>query len=184
MRRTRARAFIVFASVLAAVCGTAGVAANGAASAQAACTRCELVGAAPTATITLNGSDQAVTYSFDVTVDGTGISGWNMTVTSTTFATSGSPIHRLSTTASTITSVDEACASGKICITPPTNCITYPLVLPAGTTAPTPAKFYDASVSTGVGTFTMTPTVSVAIPANAYAGTYTSELTLAFSNGP
>jgi hypothetical protein len=35
-----------------------------------------------------------------------------------------------------------------------------------------------------MGSFTVTPTVSVAIPANTYAGTYTSTVTVAVLSGP
>jgi len=35
-----------------------------------------------------------------------------------------------------------------------------------------------------MGGFTVTPTVQVAIPANTYAGTYTSTVTVAVVSGP
>jgi uncharacterized membrane protein len=35
-----------------------------------------------------------------------------------------------------------------------------------------------------MGKFTVTPTVQVAIPANTYAGTYTSTVTVAVVSGP
>jgi uncharacterized membrane protein len=35
-----------------------------------------------------------------------------------------------------------------------------------------------------MGDFTLTPTVDVTIPANAYAGTYTSTITLAVASAP
>jgi hypothetical protein len=44
--------------------------------------------------------------------------------------------------------------------------------------------FYNAAANTGMGDFTVTPTVEVSVPANAYAGTYTSTLTLAVVSGP
>ena len=59
------------------------------------------------------------------------------------------------------------------------NSIGYPLTVTA-----TPAKFYDATTTTGMGKVDVTPTVGVAIPGNAFAGTYTSTLTLAVATGP
>jgi hypothetical protein len=35
-----------------------------------------------------------------------------------------------------------------------------------------------------MGKFTVTPTIQVAIPANTYAGTYTSTVTVAVVSGP
>lgn len=170
--------------LIAALCSALTLALSATAPARAACINCETAGAAPTATVTLNGTNRTVTYTFDLTVNGTASLGWNVTITSTTFATSGSPTRRLPTTASTITSVAWVCTSGQLCVTNPTNSVTYPLTVPAGTTAPTAVKFFNASVLTGLGTFTVTPTVAVVIPANAYVGTYTSVLTFAFVSGP
>jgi hypothetical protein len=45
-------------------------------------------------------------------------------------------------------------------------------------------KFFNAAATTGMGKFTITPTVSIALPATTYAGTYTSTLTLAVVSGP
>ena len=41
------------------------------------------------------------------------------------------------------------------------------------------AKFFNAALNTGLGKLDITPTINVAIPGNAYAGTYTSTVTLA-----
>ena len=57
--------------------------------------------------------------------------------------------------------------------------VTYPLVLNG-----TAAKFYNAAVSTGLGKFDVTPSIDVSVPGNAYAGTYTSTVTLAAATGP
>jgi hypothetical protein len=65
-----------------------------------------------------------------------------------------------------------------------TNSITYPYTLPAGSTAPTPTKLYNAAANTGVGNQTVTPTFSLAIPANAPAGTYTATWTFTLASGP
>lgn len=138
--------------------------------------------ATPAFSATLNGTtDQTPTYTVPMTLtDATGGGlGWNTTINSTVF-TSGAPVHTLSTTASSITGVTESTVSGTA--TPPTNTITYggPLSIPTATTV----KFFNAGVNTGLGVFLLTPTVQVAIPANTFAGTYTSTLTLASVSAP
>jgi hypothetical protein len=140
--------------------------------------------AAPSTSVTLNGTDQTPTYTMPMTAkDETGSgTGWNLTITSTQFSTGGGSPHTLSTSASTITGVTSSCAQGTC--TNPTNSVGYPLGVPAGATPPTAVKSFDSAANTGMGDFTVTPTVQVAIPANAYAGTYTSTVTLAVVSGP
>jgi len=131
---------------------------------------------------TLDGTDQTPTYSLPLTLTdarGGGL-GWNTTITSTQF-TSGP--NTLPTTASTITGVTSACVSGSTC-TAPTNSNTYPLTIPAATVAPAAVKFFNAAASTGLGKFTLTPAVSVSVPASTLAGGYASTLTLASVSGP
>lgn len=139
----------------------------------------------PAPSATLNGTDQTVTYSLVITAtDATGSgNGWNLTITSTQFSTGGGTPKTLSNTASIITGVTIVCVSGSTC-TNPTNNVTYPLTVPAGSTAPTAVEFYNASTNSGMGKFTVTPTVSITIPANTFAGTYTSTITLAAVSGP
>jgi hypothetical protein len=139
--------------------------------------------AAPSFTLQLNGADQAANYTVPLTIDNSGIgvtlSGWNATITSTRFAGAG---RTLATTSSNLTSVAAVCAS--VCPSNPTNSITYPFAVPAGSTPPAAVKFFNAANSTGIGTFTVTPTIRVAIPANAYAASYTTTLTLTLAVGP
>lgn len=142
-------------------------------------------------TVTLAGIDQTVNYTLPTTVvDATGTgNGWNLTLTSTTFSTGGGTPHTLATDASTITSVTSSCItpeSGSITCTNPTNAISYPLTVPAAASAPTPAKFFNAATATGMGKFTITPTIAIAIPANTYASGsgYSSTLTVAVISGP
>ena len=135
--------------------------------------------------VTLNGDDQTTTYSMGLTVTdprGSG-AGWNLTITSTTF-TSGS--NTLDTGASNInTAPTSLCISaGGHCTNPNNGAITYPVGVPAAATAPTPVKFFDAATNTGMGKFTITPTVTIAIPANTFAGTYTSNVSVAIVSGP
>jgi len=130
----------------------------------------------------LDGTDQGITYSLplDVTdVRGSG-SGWDLTMTSTTFTTGS---RSLAPGSSTITGVSTACAPGGIC-TAPANAISYPLTVPASPEAPDAAQFFDAPDATGLGRFTVTPTIAIGIPGNAYAGDYTSVVTVAAVSGP
>ncbi len=140
--------------------------------------------ATPSVSSTLDGTDQTPSYTLPMTInDATGSgAGWNVTITSTTFTTGGGTPKLLSTSASTATGVSSACAGGTC--TNPTNSIGYPLGVPAGSTAPTAVKLFNAAANTGMGKFTVTPTVGVSIPANTYAGTYTSTVTVAVVSGP
>ena len=132
--------------------------------------------------VTLDGTDQTVAYTVPLTMNdlrGSG-AGWNLTMTSTTF-TNGT--QTLATTASSIASASSSCTAGGTC-TNPTNSITYPLTVPAAATAPTAVKVFNAAANTGMGRFTVTPSINISIPGNSYAGTYNSTLTIAAVTGP
>ena len=140
------------------------------------------VSAAP---VTLTGDDQTTTYSMALTVDdarGSG-AGWNLSITSTAFTTGS---QSLSNTASSINAGPAVVCSGVggHCTNPDDTLITYPLGVPAGASAPTAVKFFDAKLNTGLGKFTITPTVTISIPGNTYAGTYSSTVTIALNVGP
>ena len=140
-------------------------------------------GATASISDTLDGTDQTVSYTVPLTLTdarGSG-AGWNLTLTSTTFTDASS--HTLSTSASTIASVAMVCIAGGTC-TNATNAIAYPVTVPAAATAPAAVKVFNSAATTGLGRFTITPTVNVAIPGNSYAGTYTSTLTVAAVSGP
>ena len=134
-------------------------------------------------TVSLTGRDlvSTATQTFDVG-DATGSgSGWNITATSTTF-TAGS--HTLSPTSVTVQSVPTVgCDSGASC-TSATNGISYPYTLPAGTTAPTATKIFSSAANTGLGNQTLTLTLQLAIPANTFAGNYSSTWTYTLVSGP
>ena len=133
--------------------------------------------------VTLDGTDQSQSYTVPLSITdarGSG-AGWNATITSTTFTDASS--HTLGTTASSLTGVSSSCVAGGSC-TNPTNAVTYPLTVPAGATAPAAVKFFNAAANTGMGRFTVTPTISVTVPGNAYAGTYSSTVTVAVASGP
>jgi len=133
----------------------------------------------------LNGSNNSVTapQAFDI-ADATGSgAGWNITATSTTF-TSGT--HTLPTGATTIASSPGAptCDTNVTCTVGGSTTVSYPYSLPAATTAPLATKMFNAPAGTGMGDQTVTPTWTLAIPANAYAGNYTSTWTLSLVSGP
>jgi hypothetical protein len=131
----------------------------------------------PTMTATLTGDDQTVSYAPVLgVVDARGSgAGWNLQISATTFSDgSGHTLNQ-----GNVASVAQACKSGSTCTAATSAGITYPLTV--GTTA---AKFFSAATSTGLGKIDVTPTISVAIPGNAYAGGYTSTVTLAATTGP
>ena len=131
----------------------------------------------PSISNTIDGSDQTASYSpvlGVVDARGTG-AGWNVTIAATAFTDGAS--HTLA--AGTVTGAAQACHSGSSCTAATSSGITYPLTL--STTA---AKVFSAALNTGLGKIDVTPTVQVAIPGNAYAGTYTSTVTIAAATGP
>ena len=137
----------------------------------------------PTFALTLNGVDQTTSYTLPLVVtDATGSgNGWNLTITSTTFV-NGSATFPV--TASTITGVTSGCASGSTCLLPSNSVSNSNLAVPAGSTAPSAVKFFNATSSTGRGTINVNASVQVAVPANVLAGSYTSTLTVAAVAGP
>jgi hypothetical protein len=141
--------------------------------------------ATPSFSATLTGVAGVVgTYQLPLSATGlpTDLSGWNLTVTSTRFATGGAPPRLLPAPASSIVSVSAVCPT--TCVANPSNTVTYPVAVPSGAGPPPAAKFFSTGALTGIGTFTVTPTIQVTIPATAYAGVYTSTLTLAIVAGP
>lgn len=140
--------------------------------------------ATPSFSASLDSGDTTQTYTVPLTLQdtrGTG-AGWNLTITSTRFTTGGATPRTLPTTASSLTAVTSACASGTC--TNPSNAQIYPIAVPAGASAPTAVKVFNTTADNGMGRFTITPTIGVAIPQNAYAGTYTSTVTLSVVTGP
>jgi len=45
-------------------------------------------------------------------------------------------------------------------------------------------KFFNAAANSGMGRFTITPSITVSVPGNVYAGTYSSTVTVAVASGP
>ena len=131
----------------------------------------------PSISNTLDGTDQPATYAPIlglVDARGTG-AGWNIQISATTFSDgSGHTLNQ-----GTVASVAQACVAGTTCTTATSSGITYPL-----TVTGTAAKFFSAALNSGLGKIDVTPSVDVSIPGNAFAGTYTSTVTLAATTGP
>jgi hypothetical protein len=140
----------------------------------------------PSFSLTLNGDDQTTSYTLPVqVVDARGLAsggGWNPTVTSTQFSDGSG--HTFPTSASTITNVTSGCHSGSTCTVPTNNVSNSNLAVPAGSGPPTAVKFYNAANATGLGRIDVNATVSVAVPANTIAATYSSTITVAVVAGP
>jgi hypothetical protein len=132
---------------------------------------------------TLNGLDQTITSTEAIDVgDATGSgTGWNVTATSTTFTTG---TKTLSTAATTVTGAPTDACDATVTCTVATNAIGYPYTLPAASTAPTATKLFNSAANTGMGNQTVTPSWKLAIPANTFAGTYTSTWTISLVSAP
>ena len=147
----------------ATVTGTAGISLN--------------LPANPTISDTLDGSDQTVTYApllGVVDARGNG-AGWNLQISATTFSDGAG--HTLAP--GTVSSAAQVCQAGSSCTAAVNSGVTLPLTISA-----VAAKFFNAAALSGLGKLNITPTIAVAIPGNAYAGTYTSTVTLAATAGP
>jgi hypothetical protein len=109
-------------------------------------------------------------------------SGWNLAITSTNFTiTKGTG--QLPANASSISRVTASCGSNSTCTNPIDN-VSYPLLVPAGTTPPPAVKFFNAKMSTGLGKFSLVVMVNVTIPASVKSGAYSSTILLTIANGP
>jgi hypothetical protein len=127
----------------------------------------------------LGGVDQVVSATLPLQVTSGVASGWNITATSTRFTAAGGKT--LAANAVTVPALPaRVCAT--TCTLANTN-VSYPYALPAGTTAPTATKLFNAAAGTG-DTQTVTPTFQLAVPSNARVGSYTSTWTLTLQSGP
>ena len=136
---------------------------------------------ASTTAVTLNGVDQTPTFTATITVSGgSSATGWNITAWAPLPLVSGNTLGALVVTAQPTLG---ACSpSGNCSLATPTG-ITWPVTL--GTTAGAAAKIYNAQVSSGNGTNTLTVIFGVKVPASALPGSYTTTLTIIGSSvGP
>jgi hypothetical protein len=130
---------------------------------------------------TLNGRNQSVSTPLTLSPDdesGSGV-GWNLTATSTTFTSSG---HALPTTAAQITAASATSATGTCSL--PSNQISYPATVPAGSIAPSAVKVFNSAAGSGAGPANLVLTANLNVPGNARIGTYTSTWTLTLASGP
>lgn len=138
----------------------------------------------PTFSANVDNGDSTPTFSIPIVNQDTRGSGagWQDQITSTQYTTGGATPQTLDVAASTITGVTSACNRGRC--TAPTNSVSYPVGVPAAATAPAAVKFFNAAANTGLGKFTITPTVAVSVPQDTYAGSYNSTVTLSVVTGP
>lgn len=155
---------------------------------------------------TLNGLNQNVadTNSSDqsfIVDDATGSGdGWNIGIEATQFSTSGGTVHTLATsgvlsangntsTYNSGTGPDAACYAGSTCSTTSNLVSAYPVAIP---TPASPSSFTtiwdEAGSGDGMGQYTVGSSDPMgwwlALPADTYAGTYTSTVTLEINSGP
>ena len=128
---------------------------------------------------TLDGTNQTIPYTLPVQVkDATGSGGgWNLTISGTALSdgVAGQP-----TLTQQVSAATSSCVSGNSCTnatsaTPPT----YPVVISS-----TAQKFFSADANSGRGILNVSSTVQVVIPGDAYAGSYSTTLSLAVVSGP
>jgi hypothetical protein len=133
----------------------------------------------------LNGQDKTVTAQQPLDIaDATGSgAGWNITATSTLFKSGSNALPAGATTVSSAPG-GPTCDTNVTCTPGGSTTVLYAYSLPAAATAPTATKLFNATLGTGMGDQTVTPTWTLAIPGNAYAGDYTSTWTLSLVSGP
>ena len=134
----------------------------------------------------LTGVDQVVstTQNLDI-VDATGSgAGWNVTLTSTQFATATVPVKTLPVGAVTDTAAVGACDALVTCTVGDDSLVTYPVAIPAATVAPTAIKIQTAALNTGLGGQTWTHSMSLALAGNTKVGSYTSTWTYSLVSAP
>jgi hypothetical protein len=136
---------------------------------------------------TLDGTDKVLTapQAIDV-LDQTGSgAGWNITLTSTQFATGdATPLVLAFASASDVAVDGGVCDATVTCTLATGSTVTYPLVVPAAVTAPTAVKIQNAAVDTGLAGQTFTHTMNLAVPANTKVGVYTSTWTYSLVSAP
>jgi len=148
----------------------------------------------------LNKDGRLTITAVDATGSGTG---WNLTATVTPFTdstgttkcTAAAPcrmhkpltINGSATSAKINKTAGEQCDDGSTC-NRSTNTVTYPVTLPTTCAASgrpcQPAVLASAAKTSGMGAIDLSTDWWMTIPANTYAGTYTSTITLSIVSGP
>jgi hypothetical protein len=127
--------------------------------------------------LTLDGTDRAPTYTFRLVMSNPSPydnGGYHLTISAPSLSDGAS--HTLAP--GVIQSVAATCFSS--CAGAPSSSIGYPLTIPTGA----PVTFFNAAAGTGLGNYNVIPTVSIDVPANTHAGSYTTTVTTAFVAGP
>jgi hypothetical protein len=137
------------------------------------------------ATATLNGNDQTASYAVPVTVtDATGSGlGWNLTISGSSLSCqSGACLgkNNAPTLTQQFASASGVCANQGAC----TKISSSNQVTTAFNITNQPTKFFEADANSGMGIFTVTTTVNILIPGNAYAGGYSGTITVTSISGP
>lgn len=131
---------------------------------------------------TLNGLDQTQPglATFRVSDMTEAHAGWKLTGTSTTFISGGG--HTLPVTATTVTGAAASAAPGNCSL--PSNGVSYPLTLPAGAVAPAAVTLVNAAADSGAGPTDLDVALSLRVPYDTHAGTYSSTWTFTLAAGP
>ena len=126
----------------------------------------------------LDGQDYRVGYTLGIQItDATGSgAGWNLQISGTPLSDGVNGHPALS---QAVVGFAFLCEKGSSC-TPP---IDVPVPFPVAISN-TPAKFFPAAPNTGMGVIHFGAGIAAFIPGSAFAGTYTSTLTLAIVSGP
>lgn len=135
-------------------------------------------GSISTPPVTLNGLDQTATATASLSVIDTANAGWALTAWAAPPSGSGGSLGSLVVASQPTTS---ACVEAGCTLPEPTG-ISWPVTV--GTSSGSATKIYNAARHTGDGTSVVNVGFTVAVPANTLAGTYSTTITLAVSNGP
>lgn len=122
--------------------------------------------------------------------------GWSVSVSATTFVDGAyqladSGTFYLNGSTSNFNSANVPTASCLSSCTLPTDSVTYPVAITTAPSAPVAVEIYNAALSSGKGDILIGGSNAanpigwwVVVPATAYAGTYTSTVTISLSSGP
>jgi hypothetical protein len=133
--------------------------------------------------------------------DATGsATGWNVSVSATTFTSTSATLPDTGTfsltgsvsSATATTAPTAACTGGGTdCTLPDDTGVTYPVALTTAATGPTASVVYEAAAGTGVGSIDIGGSTAadpvgwwLSVPSNASAGSYTSTVTISLASGP
>jgi alpha-tubulin suppressor-like RCC1 family protein len=121
--------------------------------------------------------------------------GWHITMSATTVTAGSRTLPNASAldvngSVTSLTGVAPSVACVSSC-TLPTNKTSYPVALTTAATSPSAYTIYDTAAATGIGAVTIGGSTAthplgwwVNVPASAYAGSYTSTITISLISGP